>query len=49
MAKRINLITETSIKDSLSEVDTYYIDDSTFKRMDGLVPQSALQALVNAI
>jgi hypothetical protein len=33
----------------MKEVDTYHIDDSTFERMDGLVPQSALQALVVAI
>ncbi len=33
----------------MNEVDTYHIDDSTFERMDGLVPQSALQSLVGAI
>ena len=33
----------------MSEVDTYHIDDSTYERMDGLVPQSALQSLVVAI
>jgi hypothetical protein len=33
----------------MKEVDTYHIDDSTFERMDGLVPQSALQSLVVAI
>ena len=33
----------------VKEVDTYHIDDSTFERMDGLVPQAALQSLVNAI
>ena len=33
----------------MKEVSTYHIDDSTFERMDGLVPQSALQSLVVAI
>jgi hypothetical protein len=33
----------------MSEVDTYHIDDSTYERMDGLVSQSALKALVAAI
>ena len=33
----------------MSEVDTYHIDDSTYERMDGLVSQTALKALVAAI
>jgi len=33
----------------MSEVDTYHIDDSTYERMDGLVSQTALKALVVAI
>jgi hypothetical protein len=33
----------------LNEVDTYHIDDSTFERMDGLVSQTALKALVASI
>jgi len=33
----------------MNEVDTYHIDDSTFERMDGLVSQTALKALVASI
>ena len=33
----------------IKEVDTYYIDDSTFEKMDGLVSQEALRDLVTAI
>jgi hypothetical protein len=33
----------------MSEVDNYHIDDSTYERMDGLVSQTALKALVAAI
>lgn len=33
----------------MSEVDTYSISDETFERMDGLVSQEALRALVNSI
>ena len=33
----------------MNEVNTYSISDETFERMDGLVSQEALRALVNAI
>lgn len=33
----------------MKEVDTYYIDDSTFEKMDSLVNQEALRDLVTAI
>ena len=33
----------------MKEVDTYYIDDTTFEKMDGLVNQEALRDLVTAI
>jgi len=44
-AIEMNVNERTQVK----EVDTYVISDETFERMDGLVPQSALQALVGAI
>jgi hypothetical protein len=44
-AIEMNVTERTQMK----EVDTYHIDDNTFERMDGLVPQSALQSLVVAI